>query len=392
MRFPAIDKAKEKRISDKKTERNMNMKTMKNIVAALMAVAMLLAMSVPAFAAAEDGTITISNADAGTTYSAYKLLELSYEDHGNDIPTDDGYVYYLPDNTDKADWYDFLTGTGIKDTYISIDGNEIVTWKDGADAKAFAEAALKYAEDNTLGPVSSGTAVGVTLTLNAAGPGYYLVDSSMGALVVLTTATPNVTIEEKNDAPTIEKKVLEVPEDGGIEDGTWEDLNRVEAGDEIYYRIIINAKPGAQNYVVHDKMDTDHLQLVSGSLRVYLNDDGSQNEGNKVDAANYTLTKADAGETLEDGCAFNIAFDNEFLADLGEDDVITLYYRAHFAVDEEAVKKAPHSNTVWLTYGDDKARNKTVVDVVETVSYGLEILKYANGNVSLTLGGAQFEL
>lgn len=355
---------------------------LKKAMILVMAIAMLFALAVPASAAGENGTITISNAEKDTVYSAYKLLDLSYENHGTTTTADDGYVYYLPANTDGVDWYDFLTGSGVKDVYLNINNNGIVTWKDGADAKEFAELALAYVKANSVTPVSSATAETSTVTLDAAGPGYYLVDSSMGALVVLTTATPDVVISEKNDVPTIEKKVLEVAEDGTE---TWEDLNRVEAGEAITYRVVVNVKNGAQNYVLHDDLDDNHLAYLEGSMAVYLNDDGTKADAKLVNAANYTLTQSGG-----DGCTFEIAFSNDYLKDLGSGDVLTVYYDAVFVGTVEAVKNAPHDNTAWLTYGSNNG--KTVEDTVQTVSYGLEVLKYGNGNVSLPLGDATFEL
>ena len=49
-------------------------KTFKKLMAALLAVALLCAMAVPAFAVDAPGSITISNAVAGETYNAYKMF------------------------------------------------------------------------------------------------------------------------------------------------------------------------------------------------------------------------------------------------------------------------------------------------------------------------------
>ena len=53
-------------------------KTFKKLMAALLAVALLCAMAVPAFAAeGASGTITIDNALNGESYTAYKISMLS---------------------------------------------------------------------------------------------------------------------------------------------------------------------------------------------------------------------------------------------------------------------------------------------------------------------------
>lgn len=57
------------------------MKHMKRFVALFAALALVLAMAVPAFAdAAATGSITINNAVKDTTYTAYKIFDLDYVD------------------------------------------------------------------------------------------------------------------------------------------------------------------------------------------------------------------------------------------------------------------------------------------------------------------------
>ena len=362
---------------------------MKKWMAVLMAVAMILAMAVPAMADDTTGTITISNAVTGHEYKAYKLLDLSYESHGTETETDDGYVYYLPLNT--SGWYDFLTSDEVsgENGYITVDPESgIVTWKTGADENEFAELALAYAEDedNELEPDASATASSAVVELATSSFGYYLVESGVGALVVLTSATPDVTITEKNAAPTMEKKVKEVSEDGKTT--TWVEFNRVEAGEEIEYRVTINVADGASNYVLYDLMDTDHIsnETMEDSIEIYLNDNGSKDLNKIVNKDNYTFVLAETGVT---DYTFKIIFDNDYLADLAAGAVLTVYYSAYMAGTEEAVTSAPHMNTAWLTYGDD---GMTAKSIVKTASYGLEVLKYGNNDMDIRLGGAKFEL
>ena len=52
-------------------------KTFKKLMAALLAVALLCAMAVPAFAADAPGSITISNAVSGKTYNVYRILDIA---------------------------------------------------------------------------------------------------------------------------------------------------------------------------------------------------------------------------------------------------------------------------------------------------------------------------
>lgn len=57
-------------------------KTFKKLMAALLAVALLCAMAVPAFAADAPGSITISNAVSGKTYNVYRILDIATHNDG----------------------------------------------------------------------------------------------------------------------------------------------------------------------------------------------------------------------------------------------------------------------------------------------------------------------
>ena len=172
------------------------MKQMKKLASLLLALVMTLALSVSALAAGETGSITIQNPITGETYKAYLMFELeSYN------TTDKAYSYKI-----TKDWREFVE-TGFGKDYFTIDTQGYVTMKEGvnvadnsAEAAALAKAALAYAAEKKLTPAAtlpangSYTATGLTL-------GYYLIDSSLGALCGLTTTQPSATIAEKNQEP-----------------------------------------------------------------------------------------------------------------------------------------------------------------------------------------------
>ena len=122
-------------------------KAMKKLMAALLAVAMVCAMAIPAFAAdgsthssSEDGKITIDNAVTGQTYKIYRILDLQY----NDTAKSFRYV-----KNDK--WGAFVEG---QTTYLSVDSKTgVVTWANsdnadnGAAIKALAVAAGQHVTD-----------------------------------------------------------------------------------------------------------------------------------------------------------------------------------------------------------------------------------------------------
>ena len=177
-------------------------KTFKKLFAALLAAALVLAMAVPAFAVtnATKGSIKIDHTVSGETYTIYRMFKLdSYNAESNT------YSY-----TVEPAWETFFS-TGAGKDYITLDGQGHPTWKAGVDSTddsdtvaALAKAALTWAKVKGITGTAE-TATGDTVTFFNLDLGYYLVDSSMGALCGLNTTTPNVTIKEKNGQPTIEK-------------------------------------------------------------------------------------------------------------------------------------------------------------------------------------------
>ena len=227
------------------------MKQMKKLASLLLALVMTLALSVSALAAGETGSITIQNPITGETYKAYLMFELeSYN------TTDKAYSYKITE-----DWREFVT-TGFGKDYFTIDTQDYVTQKTGEgagmDIAALAKAALEYAQAKKLTPAATldkdnnFTASDLTL-------GYYLIDSSLGALCGLTTTQPSATIAEKNQEPTVDKEVKEGTE--------WGEENDASIGDTVEFRTTIHAKAGAKGYILHDTM-TAGLTLNQGSITV----------------------------------------------------------------------------------------------------------------------------
>ena len=99
------------------------MKRMKKVLSIILTFVMLLAMAAPSFAEAETGSITINDAVVGQTYTIYQVLDLeSYNASAN------AYAYKA-----TTAWNTFINSDAIKGTYVEVDAQGYVTWKDGAD-------------------------------------------------------------------------------------------------------------------------------------------------------------------------------------------------------------------------------------------------------------------
>ena len=164
------------------------MKRFKKLAGLMLALVMVLAMALPAFAEGETGSITINDAVVGQTYTVYQILDLeSYNASAN------AYAYKA-----TTAWNTFINSDAIKGTYVEVDTQGYVTWKTGADAAAFAKAAQKYAKDNSIANQGSVTATTTTVSFTGLDLGYYLVDTTLGTLCSLDTTNPDVVMEEKN--------------------------------------------------------------------------------------------------------------------------------------------------------------------------------------------------
>lgn len=333
-------------------------KTFKKLFAALLAAALVLAMAVPAFAEtnATKGSITIDGTVSGETYTIYRMFKLdSYNAESNT------YSY-----TVESDWEGFFK-TGAGGNYITLDGQNHPTWtaadeNDSTTVAAFAKAALAWAADKKISGTKE-TATGDTVTFSNLDLGYYLVDSSLGALCGLNTTNPNATIKEKNEKPEIKKEVQ-------TSTGDWGDKNNAKIGDTVEYKVEIKVADGAQTYTVYDTMSTG-LTFNSGSLKVTAND---------VVTTDYTLTPTTNG--------FTLVLPETYVSTLTKGTTIMVTYNA--TLNNNAVIDGDDGNTnkVTLSYGNHQ---NTVPSKVTTKSYQFDLVKVDGTNKKL-LDGAEFEL
>lgn len=140
------------------------MKHAKRFASLLLALVMIMGLATTAFAADNTGSITISNAENGQTYTIYRILELEGYDK-----TAGAYAYKA-----TTDWDSFITGNDIKGTYVNVDAQGYVTWVQGASAADFAKAAQAYAKTNSVSNQGTVTASSATVEFNNLDLGYYL--------------------------------------------------------------------------------------------------------------------------------------------------------------------------------------------------------------------------
>lgn len=337
-------------------------KTFKKLMAALLAVALLCAMAVPAFAAeGASGTITIDKAINGETYTAYKIFNVVSSKTETDGSTT--YVYKVADG-----WADFFTDNTVKN-YVSVDTHGQPTWVESkesvADLQAFAKLALDYASKTTTITGKTATASGGEAVISGLTAGYYVVSTTAGSLCILNTNGSDLKIDEKNVAPTIDKKI----------DGS-KSTNDAAIGDVVNYTVTIHAKKGATGYVLTDTM-TKGLTFNRDSLTVKV--------GATTLAENTHYTVAVDAAATDGSTKFTVTFKDTYLNTIDGDTDIVVSYTA--TVNKDAViGTTGNTNTAQLKYGN----NSTVESTTTTYSYKFDLVKTDNSKKLLT--GAKFKL
>ncbi len=340
------------------------MKHLTRTFALLLSVVMIFAMATTAFAA-ESGSITVDNPQAGQTYTAYKIFDVTYNEDKS------AYSYTI---SGTSEWFDVIaTKTenganskidGLKFTKAVASDTYVVTTEAGFSAAEFANA-LKAAVAEKQGTELS--TVGDKAVASNLSLGYYFVASSSGALCNLTTTNPNATIHDKNDVPF--DKV--------------DDKVSADVGETV-------------NYTITGKVpDTTGFTTYTYEIADKMSDGLTFNKDIVVKIGNDTLSAGNE-YTVEydvDGNANSFKVNIDVMkqtANVGKS--ITLTYSA--VVNENAVAKI-EKNSATLTYSNDPTKNTTTTTQPdeETVYTSKIVLdKYKAGSEETKLAGATFVL
>ena len=334
---------------------------MKKVFAVLMAVALVFAMSIPAFAAGT-GTIEVKNTVTGATYEAYKMLDF--------VPSGEKNGVY----TVAAGWEGFFEKAEVQ-TYFKTtetnDGKLVVTAvpEPAVVDQKLAKLAIEYAETTDGIAVIEKTADGETVVFSGLDLGYYVIDTTVGSFSNLVNANTTEEVKDKNEKPDIDKFVEE------DKDGSWGYVNDATIGQVVNYKSTINVGVGATGYKMHDTMEA----------------------GLTFDPASVVVEGATAGEdytlvtNCDDGCTFEIIFKDSFINDeVGAGKKFDVTYSATLNENAKIVDEG-NINTVKLAYGEG-SKLETKPHSTATYTWKLDFLKFANteANPELPLAGAIF--
>ena len=350
---------------------------MKKGFALILSVMLVLCMALPALAEETSGlSITVQKAVAGQEYTLYRVLRAEVTE-GRDENSKDGILYFdiegspLPTNG-------YFVKNEETGTYSATDA-ALRTSENGTDASELSDGAIAWLRENVRSFQKAGEQIadeknidakdesnGILVTFDNLEPGYYFIDTSVGTLVSVTSISPSVKVRDKNTPPTVTKLVK------GGDAKTFVKENAANIGEDLTFKLTVNAHKGAENYVVIDTMD-DGLSFVTTA------DEISRSGVYSAEIKGQTLT---------------ITFEESYLDDITEDITIEIEY--HARLNENAViaerdangDVAGNINTVYMTYGRNNGQTERDTTVTKTYKFGL----YKTDENHNIISGATFKL
>lgn len=349
------------------------MKKIKKIVSVVLAMVMVLAMGITAFAE-ETTTYKITAPETDHQYEIYQIF------------TGD----YSGEKLTNIKWGE--NGTGTKGNAVEESVLNELTALNGKSDTEKLEVIKKYVKlDSTpVGTISKGTSY-------QAAPGYYLIkdkdDSVTGTdaytLYVVKVVGEDVTITPKSDIPSFEKKIKDTNDTKG-ETSEWQDSADYDIGDQVPFKLEGTVAPNYDDYktyyfAFHDVEETG-LTFNKDSVKVY------------VDGALITSGYEVATNTA-DGCTFEVVFnDLKEINAVKAGSKITVEYTSELN-DKAVLGNQGNVNKAKLEFsnnpnneqqGKPEKPGETPWDNVIVFTYKVVINKVDENNKPLT--GAEFTL
>lgn len=342
------------------------MKHARKLASLLLALVMVFALAVTAFAQDVTGTggagsITISNAAKGETYAIYKLFDATVSADNTSI----AYTGTIP--TSLSDYFTADKNGYISATDLAKNGENM---SDGLKAalKTWAEGATKTAE---------ATSDGSALNFNGLAYGYYVVTTTQGNQVISVDSTmPNAIIVDKNSSTPSDLKKTATGTDKSF-----------SIGDTVTYTVSFKTS----NYY---GAGTEAKEIVSYTIEDTLPDFLSNVTVTSISVDNDSINDQTGGTPQFNNKKIVINWYNEaekkFLYDNGA--TVTITYTA-VVTDKAAIDGNGNTNKVtvtWTTKGSDEPDPNNKIDTKETIfTYAIALKKVNNKGVALP--GAVFE-
>ena len=356
------------------------MKRVKRVLALLAALALVLAMAVPAWAEGAGATYTLTINNANGTYEAYQIFS-------GDLSVNEG----------KKVLSNIQWGSGVDAAKMGNEKAAIVaeSLKTSTFAESFAEALVS---DSRLSSTkANATAQGGTAVFKDLSAGYYLVknssvDTGKTHTDFILEVVGNTIANHKGDVPDVEKKVEEKNDSTGAAT-TWGTTADYDVGDEINFELTgtLPESYGRYNKYKYEFDDTmTNMTYKDNSVRVYY-----------VKGGNTNRTEISSGFTSawnDEAKKLTVTFDDlkKAVPGLAHGDKIVVTYTA--TLDTSAVVGGSgNPNKVKLKYsnnpnGEETGETPEKAVVVFTYKTIINKVKKGTDGNNVPLAGAKFTL
>lgn len=358
-------------------------KAMKKLMAALLAVAMVCAMAIPAFADSSSSTgsaattkYTITAPKNGHTYEIYQIFTGDYDPSNKTMLT-------------NIKWGKNGKGGAVGDAVNQAILNElsgVVSYASDHDKLAVIE---KYVTlTNPVETIVDGGSVEVD-------GGYYLIKDQDGSLsgsepytTYLVSVVGTVNISPKSNAVPEFKKKLKDTNDSTGDVSDWQDSADYDIGDDIPFRLQGTVPEDYDSYktyyyAFHD-VEEAGLTFDPDSVEVFVGDEVT---GTKI-TTGYTVDTSPA-----DGCTFEIVFDDlKKVSGVTANSIITVTYKSQLN-GNAVLGEHGNVNKAQLEYSNNPrgdGKGETPWDNVIVFTYKVVVNKIDQAGDPLE--GAQFTL
>lgn len=371
------------------------MKTSKKLLSVLLALTLVLALSVCAFAADTTYTITINNPASSHIYEAYQIFsgDLSSKGVLSNIQWGSGVDSAALLTALKADstiGSKFTSATTAADVAKAMSGIS----NDSADAQAFAQVVGQHL--SAVAGTSTYNTTDKDYTISNLTAGYYLVKDEDGTQTAADSYTSfilevvkSVTAQPKGTVPTVEKKVQEnakyTANDNNYGAG-YNDVADYNIGDTVPFELIGTLPANYADYTKYNYVFTDTasagLTINKDSVKVYV-------DGTEI-TTGFT--------TALDGQKLTVTFaDLKAITSVTANSKITVKYNATLNSSAE-IGLPGNPNEVYLTFSNNPNHTgtgntgKTPTDKVIVFTYELDTTKVDGSDSTKKLANAEFEL
>lgn len=364
-------------------------KAMKKLMAALLAVAMVCAMAIPAFAAGTgSNTLTINGKTAGHTYEAYQVFTgdlkgkvLSNIDWGNGVIGDD--IRNDPDLPSSLKGLSSAAALAAELAKLSPSSDDVNT---------FAEVVSKHLTANKY----TSTEAGMTYTINNLPDGYYFIKDATASASMPAGATysrymlnivQSLTIEAKDTTVTLDKQIRH------NETGDWGVVGDNQIGDTVEFRTITTVPDTTgytdYTYEIHDTMSPELTSKVKTDSDITI----KVNDTTVLNSTYYSVT-VDSTNSNKFTVSVDIIQaikDNKFAVG----NTLYTYYDGVLNENAKVYPDGPQQNEAHLVYSNnpnDVGTGKTPKKTVYDWTFKVDMTKVDGANPDMKLEGAVFVL